>query len=97
MSSAVKAVLGAAQRLSEEDQLALIEALSHSLRQRYRPAAPSETLAAVDEAIPVGVARTPPVVNIDLLVTNFWPDDETADDVNDFIAAQRAEDRRREG
>ena len=97
MSSAVATVLGAAQQLSDEDQLVLIEALSHSLRQRYRRPILDEPVGALEETIPDGIARTRPVAHIDQLVTNFWPDDETADDINDFIAQQRAEDRRREG
>ncbi len=38
--------------------------------------------------------QQPPVVNdIDALGADFWPDDESADDFNAYIAAQRRADR----
>jgi hypothetical protein len=94
MSSAVEAVLAAAKELSPDEQLEVIEALSHSLRRRYQQG-PMDDLEAPDrDAIPADVARTRPVADLNLLIADFWPENETADDLNAFIARQREEDRR---
>ena len=34
-----------------------------------------------------------PVTDLADLAADFWPEDETADDINTFIARQRASDR----
>jgi hypothetical protein len=39
------------------------------------------------------VRRATPVTDLAELGADFWPEDETADDINDFIARQRAADR----
>jgi len=96
MGSAAAAVLGAAQRLSPDEQLALIEALSHSLQQRFRRVVPSTVPEADNGTIPPGIERTLPATDLGRLVADFWPDEETADDITAFITQQRAEDRRRE-
>ena len=44
-------------------------------------------------AIPAEVKRTEPVTDLLQLVADFWPQDETADDINTYIAMQRTEDR----
>ncbi|GAB4198621.1 MAG: hypothetical protein OHK0022_18190 [Roseiflexaceae bacterium] len=43
--------------------------------------------------IPNDIRRTQPVADLSGLVAHFWPSDETADDVNSFIAEQRKQDR----
>jgi hypothetical protein len=95
MGSAVAAVLGAAQRLSPDDQLALIEALSHSLQHRFRHDVSGTVPETDDTAIPSGIERSLPITDPGSRVADFWPDDETADDINAYIAKQRAEDRGR--
>ncbi len=37
----------------------------------------------------------PVVADIDDMGVDFWPDDETADDINQFVANQRQIDRER--
>lgn len=81
----VQRVLDEAQQLSPVEQLQLIQALSQALQQRYEQT-PTDTIPAL-------VKRTLPVTNLDQLGADFWPDDESADDINAFIAEQRAADR----
>jgi len=43
--------------------------------------------------IPASVRRSQPVTSLDQLAAEFWPEDESADDINNFIAQQRTADR----
>jgi hypothetical protein len=82
----VQGVLDAAQQLSPVEQLQLIQALSQVLQRRYEQTPPMDT-------IPASVRRSQPVTDLDQLAADFWPEDESADDINAFIAQQRAADR----
>ena len=95
MSTTVEAVLVAARQLSPAEQLELIEALSGSLRRQHQ--SPPDNGTTEEDHIPASIRRTPPVTNLEDLVADFWPEDETADDIAAFVARQRAEDRLREG
>ncbi len=82
----IKSVLDEAQTLSPVEQLQLIQALSQTLQQRY------EQQSSVD-TIPASVKRSPPVTDLSQLAVDFWPEDESADDINTFIVHQRTADR----
>jgi hypothetical protein len=83
-------VVNAAVKLSPGERLELIEAVSRSLQENWRQL---ERLNGEQEpAIPDYVRRTSPVTSLKQLEADFWPDDETADDINAFIARQRQED-----
>ena len=96
-TSTVQAVVAAAQQLSPTEQLEIIQALTHVLQQRY-PNANVRPTVADDAAIilPATVRRTPLVTDLRDFAADFWPEDETADDINDYIAQQRAADRMRD-
>jgi len=85
MTASVEHVLQAAQHLSPAEQLELIQAISQSLLRQYRQ--------TESDAIPQHVKRTAPVTDLAQLAADFWPEDESADDINDCIAQQRREDR----
>lgn len=94
MTAQLQQVLTDARTLSAREKLELLQAISQDLQQTYdlneataqfwnpRPLAEIVTLQA-----------TPVVTNIDDLAADFWPEDETADDINEYIAAQRHADR----
>ncbi|HEY0604500.1 MAG TPA: hypothetical protein VGD58_16385 [Herpetosiphonaceae bacterium] len=82
----VESVLDAAQTLSPVEQLQLIQALSQTLQQKYQQLTPTD-------AIPPSVKRTQPITDLSERAVDFWPEDESADDINSFIAQQRAADR----
>lgn len=92
MSTTVQKVLAEAQQLSPVEQLDLIRALSESLRSQVRQQGVSPE-AGHTAAIPDSVRRAPPVTNLDELVADFWPDDESADDLVNFVRQQREADR----
>jgi len=81
----IESVLDEAQTLSPVEQLQLIQALSQTLQRRYQQ--PST------DTIPALVKRSQPVTDLNQLGVDFWPEDESADDINTFIAQQRAADR----
>lgn len=80
----IEEVRQAARKLLPVEQLQLIQELLRGLEHSYHQA---------DNAIPVGIRRTAPVTDLAELAADFWPEDETADDINTFIASQRAADR----
>jgi len=88
MTASVKRVLQAAQHLSPAEQLELIQAISQSLLRQYRQ--------TQSDAIPQHVRRTSPITDLAQLAADFWPEDESADDINNYIAQQRREDRTRD-
>jgi hypothetical protein len=88
MTASVERVLQVVQHLSPSEQLELIQAISQSLLRQYQQ---NEA-----NAIPRAVKRTPPATDLAQLAADFWPEDETADDINDYVAQQRREDRLRD-
>jgi hypothetical protein len=88
MTASVERVFQAAQHLSPAEQLELIQVLSQSLLQQYRQ--------PESDAIPPYVKRTTPLTDLTQVAADFWPEDESADDINAYIAQQRREDRMRD-
>jgi hypothetical protein len=87
MTTSVERVFQTVQHLSPAEQLELIQAISQSLRRQYQQ-------TEID-AIPKTVKRTAPVTDLAQLAADFWPEDESADDINAYIAQQRRDDRLR--
>jgi hypothetical protein len=85
MTTSVEHVFQAVQRLSPAEQLELIQVISQSLRRQYQQ--------AEINAIPETVRRTAPVADLAQLAADFWPENESADDINAYIAQQRHDDR----
>jgi hypothetical protein len=94
MSARLETLIEAAQGLSPSEQLSLISVLSRSLRRNYQ-----QLEATIDFWEPqtleqlVKAQQTQPVADIADLVADFWPEDELADDVIEYIYQQRQEDR----
>ena len=94
MTAQLQHVLMDARALSAREKLELLQAITQDLQQTY-----DLSEAAVQFWKPRSLAEitalqaTPVVTNLDDLAADFWPEDETADDINDYIAAQRRADR----
>lgn len=96
-TTTVQAVVAAAQQLSPSEQLEVIQALTRVLQQRFpqttmHPSASDETTIG----LPASVHRTAPVADLRDFAADFWPEEETADDINDYLARQRTVDRTRD-
>ncbi|MBK7219675.1 MAG: hypothetical protein IPH95_22085 [Candidatus Promineofilum sp.] len=89
MQSPVQELIEASQQLTTIEQLQLLAALTESVY--------SSGLQSLQEAQSLGVLhainRTPPVVDLDSLVADFWPENESADDFGGFIHQQRQAER----
>ena len=97
MTPKLQSIIDAAQELSPLEQLQLIETVSEFLQRKYQ-----QTLLPVDFWNPQSIeeiARAqnkPPVTDISDLAVDFWPEQETADQVIEYIYQQRQEDRLRD-
>lgn len=91
LESKVSDLIQASLKLRPAEQLELIAAVTKSLRQSYVHEAPEPK---TEEANGIySLNRTPPLVNLVALKADFWPADESADALNDWIAQQRQADR----
>lgn len=94
MTAQLQQVLMDARALSAREKLELLEAISQDLQQTYDlNEAATQFWNPRPLAELVALQATPVVINIDDLAADFWPEDETADDINEYIAAQRRADR----
>ncbi|MFL5804834.1 MAG: hypothetical protein ACJ8CR_24205 [Roseiflexaceae bacterium] len=84
----------AAQPLSPREKYELIEVIARSLVQADALEARSTAFLrgrTLDELI---AEQQPPIIDdISLLAADFWPEDESADDINAYIEAQRHANR----
>jgi len=93
-TTTVHTVVTAAQRLSVAEQLEVIQALTRVLQQRYwSVGVPLMATEQMQSTLPAYIRRTPPITNLADFAADFWPEDETADDINRYLAQQRAADR----
>ena len=84
----------AARTLSPREKYELIEVIARSLVQTDMLESRSATFLrgrTLDDLI---AEQQPPVItDISTLAADFWPEDESADDINAYIEAQRHADR----
>jgi hypothetical protein len=96
MTTNLQKVIDSAEQLSLVEQLALLNALSKRLYQRYQ----QENLTANQsfwegqtlESI-LAQQNIPPITDISSLKADFWPEDESADDIIEFVEQERQADR----
>lgn len=93
MTANMQAVVEAAQALTPSEQLEVISMLSRMLQQRFPRGPISPAMPMLTPSIPPYVRRSAPITDLSKLAADFWPDDESADAVNAFVAQQRAGDR----
>jgi hypothetical protein len=88
-------LIAAASDLSPREQIELIQAVSQSLEHRTGMLMGNvwqrHTLQDV-------LAEQPgsPVIHLEALKADFWPEDESADEIINYIYQQRREDRLRD-
>jgi hypothetical protein len=87
----VQSVVNAARKLSPIEQLEVIQALSEALQQ-FVAKSPAFTDTTTSH-LPDYVRRAPPITNLEFLAADFWPEDESADDINAFVRKQRLSER----
>jgi hypothetical protein len=95
MTADVHEILNAARSLPPQEQLELLQGIAQSLAQTWSPLAAGSAAfwrhATIEE-----LARGHPaalVTDLRSLAMPTWPDDETADDIIEFVREQRHADR----
>lgn len=97
MTVQLQQVIAAARALSPRDKLELLEVISHDLQHSYAFTDESATFWSARSIEEIVQAQAAPVItDIHTLAVDFWPEDESADDFNQFIAEQRGADRTRD-
>ena len=90
ITASLQQAIEAAQRLTPREKYQLIEAIAHSLAQADALEVRSASFIrgrTLDDLI---AEQQPPVVtDLDTLAADFWPEDESSDDINDYIEDQR--------
>ena len=98
MTVNLQTAINTVAQLTPDEQLELIATVLLSLQKQLQPKRirlSIQEFASSDE-IPAGVRRTPPLQKISQLKADFWPADETVDDINNYLEQQRREDLLRE-
>ncbi len=94
MSAQLQQVIDAAQTLSARDKLKLLQAIVRDLQHADALSEASVAFWSSRSLDEITQMQSAPVVtDIRTLAVDFWPKDETADDINQFIAERRRADR----
>lgn len=94
MALNLQTVIEAVHALPLSEKLEVLQALSDDLSQLYTLEAGSTAFWSPQTVKELTVAQPAPVVtDVRTLATGFWPEEETAEDFNQFIAQQRRRDR----
>lgn len=97
MTAELQQMIAAVRTLSRRDKLQLLQVIAQDLQQAdalYEASRAFWNPQSLDE---IARAQSAPVItNIRMLVADFWPEDETADDINQFISERRLSDKLRE-
>lgn len=93
MSQELATVLRAVRALSHRDKLEVLHAITHDLQQGYDLAEGTAAFWSPRHLEEIISTQNAPIIDdISLLGADFWPEDETADDMNAYIAQRRKED-----
>jgi hypothetical protein len=94
MTPDLQAVIEAVHALPLSDKLEVLQALSEDLHRAYALEAGSAAFWSPKTLEELATVQSAPVItDVRTLATGFWPEDETAEDVNRFVAEQRHRDR----
>lgn len=93
MSTKLEEIIDAAQELSPKERLDLINAISRSLQHYWPDRIDSGFWRPIPLVEHADCQGTPVIEKIAELKADFWPEDETADDVITYIYSQRESDR----
>lgn len=90
----IQTIVEASHALFPLEKLELIQQLSRDLHEAYAlEVAAAEFWTAHTLSETVSAQSTPVITDSHTLIADFWPSDESADDINDFIAQRRAAGR----
>jgi hypothetical protein len=97
MPSELQQVIDAARALSLRDKLELLQIIARDLQHAEAFTEASTAFWSSRSLDAIAQSQSVPVItDAHALAVDFWPEDESADDFNQFIAARRHADRLRE-
>lgn len=97
MSPQLQQLIAAVHTLSPREKLELLEAIARELQQMEALMEASSAFWSRRSLDGITQGQPAPVItDVRALAVDFWPEDERADDINQFIAEQRHVDRIRE-
>ena len=98
MTEKLQTLIDSARELSFLEKLELLNAVSELLRSTYHQPASNSTSFWQSKTIDqlIQEQQTQPVMDIQDLAVDFWPEDEAIDEFLDYIYQQRLEDKTRE-
>jgi hypothetical protein len=97
MAQELQSVIDAVHALPLSDKLELLQALSEDLNRIHALEAGSTAFWSPKTIEELSAMQSAPVItDVRTLATGFWPEDESAEDINRFLAEQRRSDRMRD-
>ena len=90
MTLHLEKIIAETRTLSVDEKLELLRTLSTDLQQHHRLAEETTRFWAPQATEQMIANQTPPAItHTHTLAADFWPTNETADEINEFVAAQR--------
>jgi len=97
MTSQLQQVIAAARALPPRDKLELLGVISRDLQRVYGLAEESAAFWSPRTIDEIAQSQAAPVISdVRALAVDFWPEDESADDLSQFVARQRRADLTRD-
>ena len=93
MGMRLQDLIDAAQKLSPRERVDLISAVSRSLQHVYAEEESADFWEPKSLEHHIQLQRTSVVADIADLRADFWPEEDTPDDLIAYVYDQRAEDR----
>jgi hypothetical protein len=93
MTQELATVIRTIRALSQRDKLEILHVITHDLQQGYALAEGTTAFWSPRSLEELITAQNAPIIDdIALLGADFWPEDETADDINTYITQRRKEE-----
>lgn len=93
MHQELETIIRAVRALSPRDKLAILGIITQDLQQNHDLVESNAAFWAAHSLEHLLAAQNVPVItDTTLLRADFWPEDETADDINDYIMQRRNEE-----
>jgi hypothetical protein len=95
MTQQLQSVIDAARDLSAREKLELMQVIASDIMQVDSSLVEGDTQFRACRSIAelVSSQSTPVVTDLQSLAADFWPADESADEINQFVAERRLADR----
>jgi len=92
MTHALETAIQAVRALSSRDKLEILHFITQDLQQGYILAEENTAFWSSEHISTLIIDQNTPIItDVSTLNGDFWPEDESADDINTYIVQQRKE------